>query len=137
MNTNCPPAPPDKRKYISDIGKILVKDYGKKKYYKPRQIKEAHRKSTWADSLDFSCWAMSTYSSHRDFDAYHEQTGEVCDYTEMKAEMLEGISLTSSVHLSELPDIDMDASWLDFGEMFDGILEGIGEFFSAIADGMN
>src|SRR6187549_577870 len=86
------PAPPDKRKYISDLGKILVVDYGKKKYYKPEEVKKAHKKSRWS-SVDFSCWGMSTYASHFDFDAYHHQVGETCDYTSMKAEMLEGISL--------------------------------------------
>jgi hypothetical protein len=133
----CHPAPANKREYIRDIGQILVARYGKKKYYKPKEVKAAHKKSKWADGVDFSCWGMSTYSSHKDFDAYHEQTGEVCDYTEMKSEMLEGISLSDGVHLSELPDIDLDVSWLDFGPVFDGVLEGIGEFFAAIAEGID
>jgi hypothetical protein len=133
----CHPAPANKREYIRDIGKILVARYGKKKYYKPKEVKEAHKRSTWVEGMDFSCWAMSTYSSHKDFDTYHQQTGEVCDYTEMKSTMLEGISLSEGVHLSELPDVDLDVSWLDFGAVFDGLLEGIGEFFSAIAEGID
>lgn len=56
MNFKCPPAPPDKRAYIAEIGKILVHDFGKKKYYKPKEVKKAHKKSNWADGLDFSCW---------------------------------------------------------------------------------
>lgn len=131
LNFVCPPAPADKRKYVSDLGKILVKDYGKKKYYKPKEVKEAHKKSPWSE-FDFSCWGMSTYSSHSDFDHYHQETGEVCDYTSMKAEMLEGISLTDSIHLPDLTDIDLDASWLDIGDLLGGMLEGIGEFFSSI-----
>jgi hypothetical protein len=127
----CSPAPLDKRKYISDLGKILVKDYGKKKYYKPKEVKKAHEKSPWNDA-GFSCWGMSTYSSHADFDEYHQETGEICDYTTMKAEMLEGISLTDSTDLTHLTDIDLDASWLDVGGLLEGVLEGIGEFFSAI-----
>jgi hypothetical protein len=55
----------------------------------------------------------------------------------MKAEMLEGISLTDSVHLMDLPEIDMDTSWLDIGDLLGGVLEGIGDFFSAIAEGFN
>jgi hypothetical protein len=131
LNFVCPSAPTDKRKYISDLGKILVKDYGKKKYYKPKEVKKAHQKSQWSD-FDFSCWGMSTYSSHSDFDNYHQETGEICDYTTMKAEMLEGISLTDSIHLTDLTEIDLDASWLDIGELVGGVLEGIGEFFSSI-----
>jgi hypothetical protein len=48
--------------------------------------------------------------------------------------MLEGISLTDAVHVSDFPDVDLDASWLDLGEVFGGMLKGIGEFFAAIAD---
>lgn len=128
----CHPAPADKRKYIGDIGRILVKDYGKKKYYKTEEVKEAHKKSDWGNGLDFSCWAMSTFSSHHDFDRHHEVSGEVCDYTEMKSTMLEGISTSDNIDLTSLPEIDLDASWLEFGDIFDGVLEGIGEFFAAI-----
>lgn len=135
-NTVCHPAPSDKRKYIRDIGTILVKDYGKKKYYKPEEVKKAHQKTSWHNGFDFSCWGMSTFSSHEDFDRYHEQTGEVCSYTDMKSTMLEGIS-SNDGDLSELPDMDLDASWLDVGYIFEGILEGIGDFFSGIADGMS
>jgi hypothetical protein len=130
----CPPAPPAKRKYIADIGKILVHDFGKKRYYKPAEVKKAHKKSSWADGLDFTCWGMSAYSSHSNFDTYHQKTGEACDYVEMKTEMLEGISASDTVHLSDFHDIDLDASWLDWGQIFEGILEGIGEFISGIAD---
>lgn len=52
----------------------------------------------------------------------------------MKTEMLEGISLGDTVHLSDFHDIDFDVSWLDWGQIFEGILEGIGEFISGIAD---
>ena len=132
----CHPPPDDKRRYIRDIGQALVHEHGKKKFYKPEQVKKAHQKSEW-NKLDFSCWAMSTYSSHEDFDSYHEQTGEVCNYIEMKSTMLEGISVTDDVHLSDVPDVDLDVSWLDAGELLDGVLEGIGDFFAAIAEGVS
>jgi hypothetical protein len=135
MNFTCPPAPVEKRKYISDMGKILVSDFGKKKYYKPEEVKKAHKKSTWSD-YDFSCWAMCTYSSHNDFDLYHEQTGEVCNYVEMKSEMLEGLSLSDTNHLIDFPDVDIDTSWVDIGSVLEGVLDGIGEFFSGIMDGL-
>lgn len=135
MSLSCQPAPTNKKKYITDIGKILVKDYGKKKYYKPEEVKNAHRRSKWYDGLDFSCWGMSTYSSHSDFDNYHEETGEICDYVEMKTEMLQGLSLSSGSEIFELPDFDIDASWLDFGEVFGNIFEGIGEIIAGIFDG--
>ncbi|GAA4273637.1 hypothetical protein U6A24_18290 [Aquimarina gracilis] len=137
MQKTCAPAPTNKKEYIADIGKILVAEHGKKKYYKPEEVKKAHRKSKWYDGLDFSCWGMSTYSSHSDFDSYHEQTGEVCNYIEMKTEMLSGLSNTTDVNWMEIPDLDIDASWLDFGDVFEGVLEGIGEFISAIFEGLS
>ena len=136
MGTFCAPAPTNKREYISDIGKILVEENGKKKYYKPEEVKKAHRKSKWYDGLDFSCWGMSTFTSHSDFDKYHEQTGEVCNYTEMKTEMLSGLSVSSTTDWTKIPDLDFDSSWLDFGDVFDGVLEGIGEFIGGIFDGI-
>ena len=137
MGISCAPAPTNKREYISDLGKILVEENGKKKYYKPEEVKKAHRKSKWYDGVDFSCWGMSTFTSHSDFDKYHEQTGEVCDYAEMKTEMLSGLSVSSTTDWTEIPDIDIDSSWLDFGDVFEGLLEGIGEFIGGIFDGLS
>jgi hypothetical protein len=136
MSTICPPSPIQKKEYVTDIGKILLKDYGKKSYYKPEEVKSAHRKSKWYNGVDFSCWGMSTFSSHVDFDSYHQQTGEVCDYVEMKTEMLQGLSLTSGAEIFDLPDSNIDASWLDFGDVFGNILEGIGAFIAGIFDGV-
>ncbi len=133
MADYCTPAPTNKKEYITEIGKILVADYGKLKYYKPEQVKKAHEKSKRYSGLDFSCWGMSTFSSHSDFDNYHRQTGEICDYVSMKTEMLQGLSLSSS-NLIDLTDIDV--SWLDFGEAFGGILEGIGELIAGIFEGL-
>lgn len=136
MSKTCTSSPSNKREYITDLGEILIKDNGKKKFYKPEEIKEAHQKSKWYHYIDFACWGMSIYSSHSDFDTYHAKTGEVCDYAEMKTEMLSGLSLASVSDWTEVPDLDIDASWLDFGDVFDGLLEGIGEFISGIFDGI-
>lgn len=134
MRKTCPPLPTNAKKYISDLGKILVENHGKKKFYKPKEIKQAHKKSKWYNGIDFSCWGMSTYSSHADFDKHHQSTGEICDYGTMKTEMINAISGTESTSWVELPDFDIDMSWLDMGDFFDGILEGIGEFFGSILD---
>lgn len=138
MGTSCSTAPKNKKEYISELGKILIKDYGKKEYYKSEEVKKSHKKSKWYDGVDFSCWGMSTFSSHSEFDKYHEETGEICDYTEMKKEMLSGLSISTNTDTSwfDIPDLDIDASWLDFGEIFGGIVEGIGDFVGGIFDGI-
>lgn len=136
MSTTCLLAPVNKKEYITDIGKILVTDYGKKKYYKPEEVKNAHKKSKWNGGLDFSCWGMSAFSSHSDFDNYHSKTGEVCDYVDMKTEMLKGFSLSNGSEIFVHADFDIDASWLDIGEIFENIFDGISVFILGIGDGV-
>ena len=135
MSISCPPPPANQKEYLTDIGKILVKDYGKKKYYKPEEVKKAHNKSKWYDGVDFSCWGMSTFSSHSDFDHYHQQTGETCDYAEMKAKMHQGLSLSESVNFTDM-NTHTDTSWLDLSDVFGGIIGGIGDFIQGICDGL-
>jgi hypothetical protein len=136
MSIACPPAPVNKKEYITDIGKMLVKDYGKKKFYKPAEVKRAHAKTKWYEGMDYSCWAMCTYSSHSDFDKHHQQTGEACDYVEMKTEMLQGLSIAEGTDVIDFSGTDIDASWLDFGDAFGNIFDGIGEFVAGIFDGV-
>jgi len=135
MSNSCAPEQKDKKQYIEEIGQELVKANGKKEYYTPEEVKKAHKKGNYY--TDFSCWGMSTFCSHSDFDNYHQSTGEVCDYREMKAEMISGVSMNSISDLLTLPDFDIDMSWLELGDMgdaFGNVLEGIGTFFSAIGD---
>lgn len=135
MSEICAKAPVNKKEYIGEIGTILVQDYGKKKYYKPEEVKKAHQKSSYYSTYDISCWALSIFSSHSDFDEYHAQTGEICDYATMKSEMLAGLSASENTGWFDLPDFDIDMSWLDFGDGFGDVLGGIGEFFGGILDG--
>ncbi len=132
MDKFCAVSPDDKKAYIADLGKILVEDYGKKKYYKPEEVERSHRKSRWYEGLDFSCWGMSVFSSHEDFDRHHQNTGENCNYTEMKTEMLSEIS-TDSTDFFSLDNVNFDASWLDLSAVF----EGVGDFFSSIDIGID
>ncbi len=135
MANDCPAAPADKKKYIRELGNILLKEHGKKKHYTPTQVKRAHQSSTWA-SIDFICWAMSTFCSQESFEAYHVAINETCDYVQMKMEMLQGLSNSANTAQVDIPIADMDASWIDFGVVFEGLFEGIGEFISGIFDGL-
>ena len=138
MSFKCPAAPANKKEYISDVGRILVNNYGQKKFYKPEEVKKASSKSKHykTNGIDWHCWAMCTFSSHADFDAFHKITGELCDYVEMKTVMLNGLSTSTITDWTEIPDVDIDASWLDFGDVFEGMLTGIGDFVSGIFDGI-
>lgn len=138
MELKCPPAPSNKKEYIAAIGKALVQEHGTKKYYRSEEVKKASEKTKHNNPnyIDWHCWAMCVFTCHEDFDAYHTITGEICDYTVMRIEMLRELSTNSILDWLPTPDLDLDASWLDFGKLFDGVLEGIGDFISGIFDGL-
>ena len=64
MSYTCEPSPINKKEYITDIGKILVDDYGKKAFYKQEEVKKAHNKSKWYHNRykvrDTIAWSLST-----------------------------------------------------------------------------
>lgn len=79
---------------------------------------------------------MSVYTSRSDFEKHHLETGESCSYLDMKTEMLNGLSEVSVSSWTEIPDLDIDTSWLDFGEVFEGVFDGIGAVISGVFDGL-
>ena len=81
-------------------------------------------------------WAHNIKHIFQFFDIYHEKVGEVCDYISMKAEMLKGVSGATAEQWSTIPDMDIDASWLDLETVFDGISEGFSALISGIFDGL-
>jgi hypothetical protein len=114
----CHMKPADKKVFIGAVGKELVRTNGKKKYYKPTEVRTA------ADScgypIDIHCWAYCFFSTPSDFAALHDAAGEVCDYVAMKTEILADLASGSAFSL-----LDIDLSWLDwpdidFSSIFDG-----------------
>lgn len=97
----------EKKQYANDVGKILVKKYGKHKYYSPDRVKQASKETKW--DVDWHCWAMCLYTSPEDFDRYHESIGEVCDYALMKGQMAYAITDGASDSW-----FDYNLSWLDW-----------------------
>ncbi len=147
MNKRIAASSINKKEYIREIGEILVRDHGKKKYYEPEEVKKASENSTFADvtyldldnsitdlavEIGLESLAMSFYSSHDSFDAYHLEVGDAADYVGLKTEVLSEISDSSILDWISLPDFDIDASWLDMGDLFDGVISGIGEFVVGI-----
>lgn len=108
--TACTLAPTDKKRYGKEVGEILVKEYGKNKYYTPEQVKKASSRSKY--DIDWHCWAMCIYTSPSDFNAYHQSIGESCDYGEMKAEMASALTDGASDSW-----FDIDTSWLEWPDI--------------------
>ena len=103
----CAIAPADRRKQARLVGNDLVKNYGKKPYYTPLEIRNANRRQ--GIQLDVSCWSYAMFSSREDFDSYHQSLGETCDYVAMKSDMLSSVSGASDTSL-----FDFDLSWIEF-----------------------
>jgi len=107
---SCAFAPTDKKAYAKDVGEILVRKHGKKKFYSPEQVKKASAQSRY--DIDWHCWAMCLFSSPLDFDAYHKSVGETCDYAAMKADMTSALTDGASDEW-----FDIDLSWLEWPDI--------------------
>jgi hypothetical protein len=67
--------------YRKKLGPYLAANYGKQKHYSPAQVK----KGVEHVGLDpmCTCYGMAMFTSRDDFNAYHQTTGEHCDYNTM------------------------------------------------------
>ncbi len=70
------------RSYLKKLPKLLQSDYRKKPPYTPKQV----RSTIERNGLDsaYVCFALAIYSPHDQFDQYHEEIGESCDYEELR-----------------------------------------------------
>ena len=117
----CALRPKDKKAFIGEVGKLLVREHGKRKYYTPADIRRAAE--TCGYPADVHCWAYCIFASPQDFKALHDAAGEACDYAAMKSEVLTDLSQSGlyawrDIDLSwlEWPDIDVSSlfEWFDF-----------------------
>lgn len=106
----CELKPADKKKFVGDVGQRLVREHGKRKHYKPEQVRKATLDGGYP--LDIVCWAHCMFITPSDFSMIHEAAGETCDYAEMKAELLSDLSVNSS-----FLEIDIDLSWLEWPDI--------------------
>ncbi len=73
--------------YLTRIGPMLAKRYGKSERYTPKQVEAA----AWEAGLPMAdlCCALSVYCNQDALDAYHTALGEDCNYWQMRAEVAE------------------------------------------------
>lgn len=102
----------ERRRHVQRIGNDLVQHHGKRKYYTVDEVRAANRRQDI--DIDLVCWSHAFFNSHADFDRYHLELGEVCDYAAMKADMLASIGTDTSTAWF---DFDLDLSWLEFPDI--------------------
>ena len=114
----CHLAPRDKKALIGAVGEELVRRHGKRKYYRPAQVRAATEARGYP--IDYVCWAHSIFLTPEDFTAVHEAAGEVCVQAAMKAEVLTDLAAGGSFSF-----FDLDLSWLEWPDIdLSGLFDG-------------
>lgn len=94
---------------VDRVGKELVSRHGKQRTYSQPQIQSAAQHVGYP--LDVHCWAYCVFMDAGSFNDFHRSIGEACDYTAMKATMLDGLSGGGF----QLPDLDL--SWIEWPDI--------------------
>lgn len=73
------------KSYITKLPRLLARDYGASKSYTPKQVRSTIERSG-LDGL-YSCYGVALFSSRADFDKFHSENGESCNFDAMRAEI--------------------------------------------------
>ena len=106
----CHLKPEDKKALVGAVGENLVRRHGKRKYYKPAEVRTATQSAGYP--IDYVCWAHCIFLAPGDFKAVHDAAGEVCDQAAMKAEVLADLAAGGTF---SWPDLDL--SWLEWPDI--------------------
>lgn len=77
---------------------LLRKDYGKAKKYKPKQVARTIERAGL--NTAYACYAICMFSKKSDFNQYHDEADEICDYDSMR-------SLVAQNHFNGYCDFSM------------------------------
>jgi hypothetical protein len=94
---------------VDRVGKELIARHGKQRTYTQPQIQSAAQQVGYP--IDVHCWAYCIFMDHGAFDEFHRSIGEACDYTSMKATMLDSLSGGGF----QLPDLGL--SWIEWPDI--------------------
>jgi hypothetical protein len=98
------------RSYVRRLGPDLVRRFGKRRFYTPEQVRKAVRGGGFSET-DI-CYAYSLFCSRGDFESHHAETGEPCNYDEMRSEV-------SNSHFGGSTDFE-PASVIHHAEQYSG-----------------
>lgn len=73
------------KSYVKRLPRALAKDYGKHRTYTPKQVVRCIER--YGLSVSYSCYGIAIFSNKKEFDRYHTDMGEVCDYQIMRSEI--------------------------------------------------
>jgi hypothetical protein len=73
--------------YIWPVRRRLNQRWGKQLHFTPAQVKQANRDCGLDSSYD--CYGLSMHTCEGDFEEYHSENGESCNYEQMRLEIEE------------------------------------------------
>jgi len=73
------------KKHLKRLAPQLVRAAGKRQHYTPADVKKTAEGCGYP--MDYICYAIAAYSSPFDFQTYHSERGEICDYESMRSEI--------------------------------------------------
>jgi hypothetical protein len=82
------------RDYSLYVGRILRGRYGLQNQYPPGQVKQTIQQ--YGYQTDNDCYALAMYCDQADFIDFHRSIGESCNYSEMRYEIRDCLSLHSN-----------------------------------------
>ena len=114
------------------VGRDLISRNGKKHHYSKRKVfQSALREGLVEGASEFAAdetmsWLLCLYSDRASFDEYHEVTGQVANYHEMKSSMAAAMTNHEYDESDAWLSFDWDLSWfelpdIDIGDIFGSI----------------
>ena len=73
------------KSYVSSLGKDLARRYGKSKTYTSAQVEKTIHEAGY--NWRHICYAYALHTSKEQFERWHNERGENCDYNEMREEI--------------------------------------------------
>ncbi len=106
------------KKYRRKLDPLLRKRYRRSDHYTSGQIRTTIGQCGF--SVAYSCYALAMYLPRDEFDSFHQQTGESCDYDAMRQE-------TGDLCFSGRTDFSVaDCAYIDSPDAADGSDSGAG-----------
>lgn len=103
------------KSYINQLGKDLANRYGQSKEYTSGQVERTVNDCGY--NWRHICYAHALHTSHKQFEKWHEERGEFCDYFAMREEIANDYF---SGNAEALSSSDLSASEISFSDSSSG-----------------
>ncbi|WP_322790561.1 DUF6559 family protein [Thalassotalea loyana] len=103
------------KSYISTLGRDLARRYGKSKKYTSGQVETTIHDEGY--NWRHICYAHALHTSKEQFDKWHSERGENCDFDEMREEISDNFfgGNISSIESGSFSDDSAGGSYSDSG----------------------